>query len=330
MGLISDRRQASDLFTRFGPVIHLRDADSCGVARGLVLRLAEREELVRIAKSAFVPAGTWSEGSEWERFRLRAIGFALCIAADAHLTGPAAAALIGLPTLWKPPDLPTAIRPGDPHIGHDRSPFGKIRHGYLPAFHRTTRDRVRTVSPAFAAIDVARHQGPIDGLVTADAVLRRGVDRAALFDLIGNMTAYPGMATALWVAQHADPRSESPLESLGRFSFLTAKLPVPLSNVWVRTDRQWFRVDHLIPDTGVIIEADGALKYNNRPDADVVVTAQTVREELLRRAGFAIARYNWSDAVSRPWIIPRRAHEAAALRRVGPPPKCWQLDPPRG
>ncbi len=329
MGLISDARQASDLFARLGPVVHLRDADTCGVARGLLLRLTERGDLMRLAKSAFVHTDSWSEATDWERFRLRSIAFGQCIAPDAHLTGPAAAALMGLPTLGSPPDLPTAIRPGDPHTGHDRSPFGKVRRGYLPPHHRTTRARVRTVGAAFAAVDTARHLGPIAGLVTSDAALRTGTDSAVLFDLIGHMTAYPGIATARWVAQHADPRAESPLESLGRYSFLSLELPAPLSNVWVRTANQWFRVDHLIPESGVILEADGAVKYNNRPDADTIVTAQNVREALLRQAGFGIVRYTWSHAVNRPWIIPRRARDAAKLR-PGPPPKCWQLDPPRG
>src|ERR1700712_1518343 len=152
MGLISDRRQVTDLFTRQGPVVHLRDADACGVARGLLLRLTEHGELMRIAKSAFVLTSSWAGASEWEQFRLRAIGFGQCIAPDAHLPGPAAAALIELPTLGEPPLLPTAIRPGDPHTGHDRSPFGKVRRGYLPGHHQTTRSRVRTVSPAFAGV----------------------------------------------------------------------------------------------------------------------------------------------------------------------------------
>jgi hypothetical protein len=189
---------------------------------------------------------------------------------------------------------------------------------------------VNTVSPAFVAVDIARHQGPIDGLVTTDAALRSGIQREVLFDLIGNMAAYPGISTALWAVQNADPRAESPLESLGRYSFLAASRPVPLSNVWVRTAKQWFRVDHLSAETGVVIEADGALKYNNRPDADLIVTSQHAREELLRQAGFGIARYNWADAVGKPWIIPRRADEAARRRGVGQPPTCWQLHPPRG
>lgn len=330
MGHISDRRQVGLVFQRLGPVVHLRDADTCGVPRTVMLRMTDRDELVRIAKSSFVWAQTWNSSDAWEQFRLRSIGFALCIADDAHLTGPAAARLLGLPVLGDPPSLPVAVRPGNPHIGHDRSPYGKVRHGYLPLSHRTTRARVRSVGPAFAAVDLARHLGPLDGLLATDAALHSGAGRWELQELARQMTGYPGMSTVQWVIDNAEERAESPLETMGRFSFLTAGSTAPMSNVWIKTGRRWFRVDHLIPETGVIVEADGAVKYNNRPDADAVVTSQRERERLLRTQGFGIARYNWNDAVTQPWVIPVRAGEAATQRRSGPVPTCWTLQDPRG
>jgi len=187
---------------------------------------------------------------------------------------------------------------------------------------------VRTVGAAYCAVDVARHLGPRDGLVVADAALHGGVDPASLIDLIKNMQAYPGISTALWVAQHADPGCESALETLGRYAFLAAKLTPPLSNVWVRVDDRWFRVDHLQPESGVVLEADGAVKYNNRDDADQVVTSEKARERALRRAGFGVVRYTWADAVGSPWSIPQRARDEASLRAGKPVPTCWTLDPP--
>ena len=132
MGIVNDRRQAAQLFDRWGPVVHLRDADTSGVARGLLLRQADRGELLRIAKSAFVQTDDWESASVRDRFREQAIAFGLCTGDDAHLTGPAAALLLGLPLLGDPVGLPVAVRPGDPHIGHDRSPYGRVRHGHLP------------------------------------------------------------------------------------------------------------------------------------------------------------------------------------------------------
>jgi hypothetical protein len=189
---------------------------------------------------------------------------------------------------------------------------------------------VRTVSPAYAAVDIARHLGPLDGLVIADAALRRGVERDAMYALISNMQAYPGISTARWVVEHADARSESPLESLGRHAFIEAGLPAPISNVWIHAGGQLFRSDHLVPDTGVLLEADGAVKYNDREDANEVVTSEKERERKLRAAGYGIARYNWADAVSQPWRIIKKASEAADLRPRMPVPHDWMLEPPWG
>ena len=142
------------------------------------------------------------------------------------------------------------------------------------------------------------------------------------------MQAYPGISTAHWVAEKADARSESALETLGRHAFVSARLPAPLSNVWVPAGGQWFRADHLLPDTGVVLEADGAVKYNDRPDADTIVTSEKERERQLRRAGYGVVRHNWADAVGRPWVIPQRAREADRLRNGRPVPTCWTLEPP--
>jgi hypothetical protein len=328
MGILADRRQTEQLLQRWGPVIHLRDADASGVSRHVLLRQADSGDLIRIAKSAFTPTLEWDRATGRERFRLRSVGFGLCITDDAHLTGPAAALLLGLPVLTEPTGLPAAVRPGDPHIGHDRSPYGRVRHGHLPLKHRTIRSRVRSVDAAYCAIDIARHLGPLDGLVVTDAALHRGAKQAALIEIISRMQAYPGIATALWVAQHADPRCESPLESLGRHAFISAGLTAPLSNVWVWTGRQWFRVDHLLPDSGIVLEADGAIKYNNRPDADIIVTSEKERERLLRGLGFGVVRYTWGDAIGRPWTILQRVREEQALMGRSPVPNCWTLDLP--
>ena len=142
------------------------------------------------------------------------------------------------------------------------------------------------------------------------------------------MLGYPGISTARWVAEHADPRSESPLETLGRLAFLTAGRAAPLSNPWIHTGNRWFRVDHLLPESGVVVEADGAIKYDNRSDAGVLIMADRERERLLRAAGFTIVRYDWATAVSAPQTLLHRVDDAARSRPLSPPPTCWTLDPP--
>lgn len=328
VGNLSDTKQALALIARWGPVIHLRDADAAGVSRGVIRRLVDRGDLQRLAKSAFAPTDTVESAGSWEIFRLRSIAFGLCSGPDVYLTGEAAAAVLGLPMISDPPDLPTALRPGSAHIGVDRSPYGRVRHGHLPPAHRTRRDRVGTVSPGYCAVDVARHVGSRDGLVMADMVLRTGLPRESLVRLTSEMERDPGMATARWVVEHADPRAESPLESLGRFAFLSAGLPAPLSNVWIPVQSRWYRADHLLPEAGVILEADGAIKYNDQPNASALINDDRTRERLLRGLTFGLARYDWGVALHRPAAVVARAREAEQLRFGRPAPTCWTLTPP--
>ena len=328
MSVLADRRLLDQLFARWGPVVHLHDVVTGGLPRALLIRGVDRADLIRVGKAAFVRQQDWSAADERERFRLRALAFGLCLREDAHLTGEAAALLLGLPLVDDPSGLPVAIRPGNAHVGHDRSPYGRVRRGYLPLTCRTERARVPVVSPAFCAVDIARHLGPRDGLVVADAVLHTGVDREALTRIAEHMLAYPGIATVAWVAAHADGRAESPLESVARYAFLAADRPVPLSNVWIGAGSRWFRVDHLLPEDGVVLEGDGAVKYRNRPDADVIVTDEKERERLIRGLGYGVVRYTWADAVHRPGLLLHRVQEAARLRPHASRPTGWRLDPP--
>lgn len=328
MSRTTDRRQISTLVDLAGPVFLLRDADAAGISRALVRRSQATGELQRLAKSAFVLSTTMTGASAWERFRLRSIAFVAGAQDGTFLTGAAAAAVLGLPMISDPPELPVAIRHGSAHSGHRMTPYGTVRHGPLPMRHRMAKNGVPVVSPAYCAIDIARHYGTRDGLVVADKALHLGATREELAAVTMGMDRYPGIGEARWVVEHGDQRAESPLETLGRLAFLSANVPAPLSNVWIPAGSQWFRVDHLIPETGVIIEADGAIKYDNRPNASALVANDREREHLLRGVGFAVVRYHWAMAAHRPGEIVHRAREAARLRGATPPPSCWTLDSP--
>ena len=238
------------LFGRFGPVVVDADARRLGLPERLLCRATDGGVILRLSKSGFVAADRWAASEEWERFRLRSIAFGLTLADDTYLTEAAAQIIHRLPTLHDPPASPIAMRPGSAHRGPDRTPFGRIRTGYLPPRFQVVRDRVRTVSLGYAAVDVARHTDPAEALAVVDQVLRRGVDRAELAHLIEHMAAYPGITVAAWATSHGDPRAESLLESLGRLAFIEAEEAPPLSNVWIDDGTRAARVDHLLPDSG--------------------------------------------------------------------------------
>jgi hypothetical protein len=318
MGIVTDRPVVADMFERLGLVVHLRDVDAAGVPRAMFRRECDRGFLVRVAKASFVRRSDWVDAGPWERFRLRAIGFGQCTGPEIFLTGWAAAVLLGLPTVGEPPPLPVALRSGNPRTGTSITPYGRIRVGHLPVHQRWHRHGVGVVGSASAVVDVARRAGPTAGLVVADAALASGVERESIAALAQQMSLYPGIAVARWVIENADGRSESPLETLGRLAFLTSGRTPPLSNVWIRAGGRWFRVDHLLPAEGVVLEADGALKYNDRPDAARIVADQVERERLLRSVGLVVVRYTASQVRSDPRGLLRRVDAEIRVRGLRP------------
>jgi hypothetical protein len=181
------------------------------------------------------------------------------------------------------------------------------------------------VSRAWAALEVARTSPLPDALVVADAAVRNGAD---LLEAVPFMRRWEGVSQAEWVATHANPNAESALETLGRFTCLEFALPMPACNAWVGDGHPRYRVDGLWPYHWSAFEGDGAIKYDNRPDASQVIAAQNEREWYLRRLGLDFARFRWELARWRRFELAERFR---ALLRDNPPrpsPIRWWKDVP--
>jgi hypothetical protein len=316
------------LMRRVGPVLTVARLQDAGVSRFTVLALERRGELVRIGKSALVERELLDSSSPWEQFRLRSLGFATNLASGAYLTGWSAAVLHGIPTLGDPPPLPTALRPGNAHRGTDQSHYGVVRTGVPPAAHRARIAGVPTVSSAFAAVEVARRGTAMDALVAVDHVLHGRVHPESLQQIVSQMNGYPGIHRAAWAVAHGDRRAESPLETLGRLAFIEEGLSVPLSNVWVHHGHTAYRADHLDPQAGVVLEGDGAEKYNNRPDAHKIITSRDARDRWFRTNGYGIEHYNYAVARYDRRLIIQRYWAAVRSRPSGAAPGNWSFDRP--
>lgn len=175
--------------------------------------------------------------------------------------------------------------------------------------------------------DLARTAPLPHSLVVADRAVREG---AEFTDVLAQLTRWENVGRARWVAEHADPASESPLETLGRFAFIEYGLPMPVSNAWVGRDGPEKRLDGLLPWHWIALEGDGAIKYDNRDDASQIVRAQQAREFHLRRFGLDFARYGWPDVYPsrRPWAD--RVRASLAERPPRTTPVRWWKDVPRG
>jgi very-short-patch-repair endonuclease len=114
------------------------------------------------------------------------------------------------------------------------------------------------------------------------------------------------------VAEHARAGPESALESLARGVSIDAGLPELTPQVEIRTRLGTFRVDLLDEENGVVLDADGKLKY----DAPGALWSEKRREDALRDSGFEVVRFTMSDYHAQPgWIESYRGALARASRR---------------
>ena len=214
-----------------------------------------------------------------------------------------AAILHGLPVLFVPraPIVTAAARSGH-RQGLD------LHLAAIDAAERGEWYGAALTSAARTVVDIARSEGSICGLITADAALREGLTSLpALAESVIAATGRPGNRAARWVAEQADAASESPLESLTRARILLADLPRPRLQVWIGEANA--RVNMLYERERLIIEADGMLKYMTPAD----LRDEKRRQERLERVGYRVLRVMWDDVFGDPTEFVIRINRA--LRR---------------
>jgi hypothetical protein len=212
---------------------------------------------------------------------------AALVRTHAAICHESAAILRGLPVLLIPvqPTLTAPARSGT----RDRLGLHLIS---LAAHEREYWYGAEVTSVARTVVDIARSSGRAAGLITADAALREGFTTIdALRDAVESATGRPGNLAARWVAEKADPLSESPLESVTRAVVLISGLPQPLLQAWIPAAEA--RVDLLFAEQRVVLEADGLLKYTDTS----VLRAEKLRQERLEQAGYRVVRVTWSDVM---------------------------------
>jgi hypothetical protein len=222
---------------------------------------------------------------------------------DAAASHNTAAAAWGIPTLGRPDPRLHLTRPRR-HQGTLRDyPGVVLHHAALPVDQIAIHNGAPITTPARTVVDLARSQPFRAAVVAADAALRmRCCTREELLAAVGTCRGWPGTRQARRVIAFADPRADSPLESISRVAFHDYELPVPILQAVIGG---YERADFLWPDYRVIGEADGLGKYTD-PE---VLRREKVREEGIVQLGFTVFRWTWRDAYRRPDALAHRALE---------------------
>jgi hypothetical protein len=210
-----------------------------------------------------------------------------------------------LPLLGKVPLVPQMTR--TPRTPSDTSRTPGLYVASLAPQDCTKVDGVAVTSLPRTACDVARHMPLRDGVVVADAVLRRLVPQDELVAAAQSYRHWPGGPNAAKVARFADGRAETPLESITRLAYAQEGLPAPETQIEIRRDGVFVAlVDFLFRDQRTVGEADGMTKY----DEPGALRLEKRREENIRRCGLEVVRNVWDDV----WPAPGRRELAQRMR----------------
>ncbi|MEV6773159.1 hypothetical protein AB0N05_31445 [Nocardia sp. NPDC051030] len=214
------------------------------------------------------------------------------------------------------------------HLTRNRQGGGRTSRQLLLHGISITDDEIvllegmRVTSVARTVIDLARSLPFEWAVMVGDAALHADlVDSAALSEQLLRAGRRTGVQRARAVLPFLDGRSESPGESWTRVLLHQLGLPSPhpQAELWTDTGNWIARVDLLLPELGIVIEFDGAIKYqsdlrNGRP-LEQVILDEKKREDRIRALGWLVVRITWSDLHSPDRLRTRLASAATTAAR---------------
>jgi hypothetical protein len=145
--------------------------------------------------------------------------------------------------------------------------------------------------------DLAMVLAPAALLAVTDQVLGMGCTIVDLQTQLARRPSGRGSARARTVLPVADPRAESPMESVLRWLLIAAGLPRPVlqHDVHDADGRFIGRADIAWPDRKVLVEFDGDIHR----ERDVFVN-DLRRQNQLVAAGWVVLRFTSADVLGRP------------------------------
>lgn len=182
-----------------------------------------------------------------------------------------------------------------------------------PAHLLETEGGLPIVAPDLAACSTAMLSEPDWAVATLDSIAWRDLDAPERLTSVAAL--WPRLAGAGVLRRalpHVRTGAQTPLESLSRMRLMRQGLPEPALQVPIYDAEGLIGyVDMLFESLGVIGEADGALKYDDRS----VLVQEKRREDRLRADGFGVARWGWPDAMGSMRAVADRIRSASGYSR---------------
>lgn len=301
-------------------LFHARDARAAGLVGRDLAHLTRTEQVVRLCRGWYtLPPGQLPADQDSPAERRRQLHGLVTSAMIREFAGRAVASNHSALVLASLPIFAADLR--QVHVTRARDDLSRKRRGL--SIHEQVggaKSEAGVIEPAVAIVQTGVINGPLAGLVAADAALHRQIITPA--DLARAMTLVdgPGVGQARRILVHVDARSESPGETRVRHAL--AMMGLTSSPQFTVRDGDFVAmVDLLLDVAPVVVEFDGFVKYGRtviRPGVSApgdIVFAEKVREDRLRTLGYEVVRIIWSELDDLPAL--RRRIEAAIQRARG-------------
>ncbi|MDR6686582.1 very-short-patch-repair endonuclease [Arthrobacter sp. 1088] len=273
------------------------ELNAAGFNARAIATLVRGGVLVRLRRGCYIRGSTWTAQKPWVRSRQ-------LIAAHAHGTlttsggglvySHTSAARLHRLLLW---DVDDRI-----HVTQEKTP-SPISHGRDVVAHSRilTKDDVVLVdglpctSLEQTVVDCCMLFNVRQALILMDHALRRGADVGKLKVMCAGLAGRNGVLSLRTALANADPKSESPGETLTRELLLRLGIGLPELQVEVQTSEGRHRLDFAWRSKKVALEFDGRMKYFDYAPTDEVIFQERLREKALMELGWTFVRIQWRD-----------------------------------
>lgn len=214
--------------------------------------------------------------------------------------------------LLKDPDLQFTVARND---GTAESKDATIFRRDLSVEEVATVGVLRVTSPVRTAMDLAADADLVEAVVAIDSALRlHHLSMGELDAAARTRGTVPRSRRVLRVVSMVDPGSGSVPESVARFLFREAGLPLPHTQYVIRTDNGTFiaRADFAWPHVWLVVEIDGFAFHSS----ESAFQSDHDRQNELELAGWTVLRFTAKDVRNHPEKITDTVGRALRLRGV--------------
>lgn len=286
-----DPRVRSHLDSHLG-TISTAAVTRLGLSSNALRSMVAAGQLVQVARGAYADGALLASADQHEAHRIRTRAIVLSRAGSIAASHQSAALLHGLWVLRDDLDRVRVVHTSSRANTRSYSSYTVHRSPGGEALDRL--GMIRVVIPAVAVLGTAVLLGVRSGVMAADSALRSKLTtQSELATWLGRMAGVPGVDSARYAVEHSSPLSGSAGESLLRLVLIGLGIEF-LEQHPIRLDGWTAYVDFYLPRLGVVVEFDGAVKYDG-PDGRRNLLAEKRREDQIRALGHGFARIEWSD-----------------------------------